>query len=204
MSFVHQRISLPGGDLVLVQPREAAELPDDGPVEWAPLVPYWAVLWRSGLALARELAGERLDGLRVIELGCGLGVPSLVAARAGASVLATDEDAEGLRLLERNARENGLAVETARIEWEAADDLVAREPFDLVIAADVLYEEAAVALLLSLLPRLGSEVLLADPGRSVARGFFEQASRNWSIASEIRDGIEIHRLRALQSSNEHN
>ena len=106
---------MPGGALSLLQPREAAVSPPDaGEVKWAPLVPYWAVLWRSGLALAREeLEGEALRGLRVVESGCGLGVPSIAAARAGASVLATDECAEPLALVERNARANRVSVETA-------------------------------------------------------------------------------------------
>jgi predicted nicotinamide N-methyase len=193
-----QRIALPSGDeLRLLQPSESAELPDDGPVEWAPLVPYWSVLWRSGVALGRELAGSPLAGLRVVELGCGLGVPSLVAARAGARVLATDADEDALALLERNARENGVRVETARAEWETAGGLAARGPFDLVLAADVLYERANVAVLLSLLARLGREVLLADPGRPAAEPFLEQARRYWSVTTTIRDGIAIHRLRAL-------
>jgi predicted nicotinamide N-methyase len=196
MTFVRHRLSLPGGELQLLQPSEAAELPDDGPVEWAPLMPYWSVLWRSGVALGRELAGSRLAGLRVVELGCGLGVPSLVAARAGAAVLATDGSAEALELVERNAGENGVAVHTARVDWDAADELVARAPFDLVLAADVLYEEASVALLLSLLPRLGRAVWLADPGRPAAGDLLEEARRHWSVTTSVRDGIEIHRLRA--------
>ncbi|HEY0633108.1 MAG TPA: methyltransferase domain-containing protein [Thermoleophilaceae bacterium] len=197
MTFVRQRVSLPGGDLDLLQPDDAAELPDDGPVEWAPLVPYWSVLWRSGVALARELTGRELNGLRVVELGCGLGVPSLVAARGGARVLATDEDAEALELVERNARENGLGVETARVEWHAPDELVARGPFDLVLAADVLYERSSVALLLSLLPRLGAEAWVADPGRPAASVFLDEARSRWSVVTSARDGIEIARLGAL-------
>src|SRR3954471_20015776 len=181
MTYVRHQIDLPGGPLTLMQPADAAELPDDGPAEWAPLVPYSSVLWRSGVALARELAGVELAGRRVVELGCGLGVPSLVAARAGAEVLATDADDEALELLERNARENGLTVETARVEWEAPDDLVPRSPFDVVLAADVLYERTSVASLLSLLPRLGGEVWLADPGRPAAEAFLEQATIRWSV-----------------------
>ena len=199
-SFVRHRLSLGAEDLRLHQPREAAELPDDGPVEWAPLVPYWSVLWRSGVALGRELAGSRLAGRRVVELGCGLGVPSLVAARAGAAVLATDGCAEALELLERNACENGVTVATARVDWAAADDLVARGPFDLVLAADVLYERDSVAPLLSLLPRLGRELWLADPGRSAAGAFLEQAGRHWSVETKVRDGVEIHRLLATSRS----
>ena len=190
-----QRIALPGGgELRLLQPADAAELPDDGAVEWAPLVPYWSVLWRSGVALGRELAGRSLAGARVVELGCGLGVPSLVAARAGAEVLATDEEPEALELLARNARENGVEVETARVPWRRADRLAARGPFDLVLAADVLYERESLEPLLELLPRLGGEVLLADPGRPVAEAFLVAARERWSVTTTVRDGVEIHRL----------
>ena len=198
--FAHQRLALPGGALHLLEPSDAAGLPDDGPVEWAPLVPYWSVLWRSGVALGRELAGSRLAGRRVVELGCGLGVPSLVAARAGAAVLATDGCAEALELLERNAGENGVTVATARVDWAASDELVARGPFDLVLAADVLYERDSVAPLLSLLPRLGRELWLADPGRSAAGAFLEQAGRHLSVETKVRDGVEIHRLLATSRS----
>src|SRR4051812_29675010 len=193
MTFAEHRLSLPGGELRVLQPSEAAELPDDGPVEWAPLVPYWSVLWRSGVALGRALAasGRRLDGLRVLELGCGLGVPSLVATRMGADVLATDSEAEALEMVSRNARENGTRVETARVEWHAADEL---GRFDLVLAADVLYERSSVALLVALLPRLAPEVLLADPGRPAAAEFLERARGHWSVETTDRDGIHIHRL----------
>jgi predicted nicotinamide N-methyase len=194
MCFVRHRLALEGGELALLQPADAAELPDDGPVEWAPLMPYWSVLWRSGVALGREVAGAPLAGLRVVELGCGLGVPSLAAARAGARVLATDAEPEALELVELSARENGLDVETARADWGAPGDLVARGPFDLVLAADVLYEEESVVPLLSVLPRLGREVWLSDPGRQPARGFLERARDRWSVASAVRDGIDIHRL----------
>src|SRR3954466_7965297 len=126
MTYLRRQLDLPGGPLTVMQPDEAAELPDDGAVEWAPLVPYWSVLWRSGVALGRELAEAELAGRRVVELGCGLAVPSLVAARAGAAVLATDGDDEALDLVERNARENAVTVETATVDWADPDALVAR------------------------------------------------------------------------------
>lgn len=195
IDLVPCEVSLPGDNLRILQPSDGAELPDDGPVEWAPLVPYWAVLWRSGVALARELAVARVDGLRVVELGCGLAVPSLVAARGGAEVLATDGDPEALPLVERNARDNGLDLATAEVDWDAADELVERGPFDLVLASDVLYERAGVGQLLSLLPRLGHEVWLADPGRPAAGAFVEQAERRWSVSADARDAIDIYRLR---------
>jgi predicted nicotinamide N-methyase len=192
--LVTQTIELPSGELRLLQPQEAAELPDDGPVEWAPIAPYWAVLWRSGVALARELDGIPLRGLRVVELGCGLAVPSIAAARAGAEVLATDSDAEALELVARNARANDIRIETATVDWAQPEDLIRRAPFDLVLAADVLYERGSVALLLSLLPRLAPVAWLADPGRPAADPFIEQARRRWTVDTRVRDVVQIHRL----------
>ena len=200
IELTSRSVPLPGVELTLLQPSEAADLPDEGPIEWAPLVPYWAVLWRSGVALAREVADARPQGLSVVELGCGLGVPSLAAARAGAGVLATDGCPEALELVARNARENGLDIDTAHADWDATEELAARGPFDLVLAADVLYEEAGIALLPSLLPRLAPEVWIADPGRPVADAFLEHAHHDWSVASSIRDGVHIHRLRARSSA----
>jgi len=99
--LVTHTIELPSGEMRLLQPAEAAEIPDDHQVEWAPLAPYWSVLWRSGIALARQLDGESLRGLRVVELGCGLAAPSIAAARGGADVIATDGDSDALQLVVR-------------------------------------------------------------------------------------------------------
>jgi predicted nicotinamide N-methyase len=192
--LISETLSLPGGELRLLQPRDSAELPDDGGVEWAPLVPYWSVLWRSGLELGRELDRRRLDGLRVVELGCGMGVPSLAASRAGAAVLATDATAEALELLACNASRNGLDVDTTQVDWASPAELLARAPFDLVLAADVLYERASVAQLLALLPRLAPRVLLADPGRPAADAFLAEARRRWPVATQTRGVVNIHTL----------
>jgi predicted nicotinamide N-methyase len=192
--LVSQSIELPSGELRVLQPRESAELPDAGGVEWAPLAPYWSVLWRSGVALARELDAVPLRGLRVVELGCGLAVPSLAAARAGAAVLATDACAEALELVARNARVNGVQVETASVDWARPEELVGRAPFDLVLAADVLYERASVAPLLGLLPRLAPEGWLADPGRPAAGAFLEEAGRRWTIETRVRGVVRLHRI----------
>jgi predicted nicotinamide N-methyase len=93
-------------------------------------------------------------------------------------VLATDWAEEALELLRTNAGRNGIALETARLAWQ--------EPqlaggFDLVLAADVLYEQRNVPQLLALLPRLGAEVLIAEPGRPAAKSFFEQAAALWQV-----------------------
>lgn len=192
--YVNHAIETPRGELRVLQPAEAAEIPDDHQVEWAPLAPYWSVLWRSGVALGRELAGESLRGLRVVELGCGLAVPSIAAARAGAIALATDADPEALELVACNARANYVFVETAQVEWAKPDDLIARGPFDLVLGTDVLYERSGVALLLNLLPRLAPEAWIADPGRPAAEAFLEQAHRRWKVERRVRGVVSLYKL----------
>jgi len=194
--LVSQPIDLPSGEVRLLQPRESAELPDSGAVEWAPIAPYWSVLWRSGVALARELDRDAVGGRRVVELGCGLALPSIAAARSGATVLATDVDDEALALAARNARANDVRIETAKVDWAAPSELVRLGPFDLVVAADVLYERSSVPRLLALLPRLAPEAWIADPGRPAAEAFLEQArGRQWPGEARARGLVSIHRLR---------
>jgi predicted nicotinamide N-methyase len=193
--LVSRGIELPSGPLRVLQPDYAAELPDDGPIEWAPVAPYWSVLWRSGVALAHELDGAPLRGVRVVELGCGLALPSIAAARAGADVLATDEAPEALTLAQRNADANGISLATAHANWAEPSGLLRHGPFDVVLAADVLYERQNVATLLALLPRLAPEAWVADPGRPAASAFLEQAEARWSVETRVRGVVSIHRLR---------
>jgi predicted nicotinamide N-methyase len=110
-------------------------------------------------------------------------------------VLATDLCAEALTLAARNAHANDVRIETAIVDWAEPDELIERAPFDLVLAADVLYERASVAPLLSLLPRLAPEAWLADPGRPAADAFLDEARRRWQVETRVRDVVGIHRLR---------
>jgi SAM-dependent methyltransferase len=138
-----------------------------------------------------------------VELGCGLGVPSIAAARAGATVLATDGSPEALTLLRRNAQANGARIETAAIDWTQPDDLLSGPMFDMVLAADVLYERASVTPLLSLLPRLAREALLADPGRPAADAFIEEAMRRaWQVETRSRGIVQIHWLRPVPKGDD--
>jgi predicted nicotinamide N-methyase len=78
------------GDSVIVRPREWEQLRHEEGGAGRP-VPYWAMPWPSGRVLAETVsAAASLAGARVLELGCGLGPPSIAAARAGADLLATD------------------------------------------------------------------------------------------------------------------
>ncbi|HEX8930275.1 MAG TPA: methyltransferase domain-containing protein, partial [Actinomycetota bacterium] len=147
-----------------------------------------------------------LAGRRVLELGCGLGLVSIAAAGAGGQVLAADQSAEAVAFTRVNAERNGVAVRTVVCAFERPDALVAEAPWDLVLAADVLYEARNVDALLELLPRLvraSGEVLLADPGRRPAERFLHATAatasgwRRQSTRDPSLRQVTVHRLRPV-------
>jgi len=194
--LVEETVIVAGRELRVVRPRDAVELLDEEAFEHEEFLPYWAELWPSALKLAAAVTARDLRGTRIVELGCGLAVPSLAAALGGAEVLATDWSEDALAFAVRNARLNGAAVETLLCSWTAPQPLVERGPFDLVLASDVLYERRNVEPLLELLPRLAGEALVADPGRPALRDFLDRASEGWRIDT----GDAIYRLTQLRDS----
>jgi predicted nicotinamide N-methyase len=200
LDLVEEVVALPGRDVRLLRPRDAEALLSDHAFEHDEFLPYWASVWPSARVLAQVVCERLLAGVRVLELGCGLGVPSIAAALEGAQVLATDWAPDAIELLAVNAARNEASVDTARMDWSAPARLVERGPWPLVIAADVLYERRNVKLLLRLLPRLlghRGEVLLADPGRAIADRFLTLAAERWRIDVVAQDGaVTVRRLRA--------
>jgi len=196
LDLVEDSVELPGLSLSIVRPRSAEALLDEEAFEREEFLPYWAEVWASGVVLASVVAERELSGARVLELGCGLALPSLAAALRGASVLATDWSPDAIAVLELNAARNGVSLESALVSWSEPEPLVAHAPWDLVLAADVLYERRNTEELLALLPRLGGQVLLADPDRPHAKTFLERAAGDWTI-EEIarRDRVLVRSLR---------
>ena len=174
LNLAEEIVSIDGLELAILRPPEAEELLSEEAFEHEEFLPYWAELWPSGVALARLVRRRPLGGLRVLELGCGLGVPSIVAALGGARVLATDWSVDALEVTALNAERNGAALETAAVSWNQPEPLLDAGAWDLVLGADLLYERRNVDQLLDLLPRLGREILLAEPGRPPAAQFFEE------------------------------
>jgi predicted nicotinamide N-methyase len=135
--------------------------------------PYWAVLWPSGAALAAHLRSQRNLVRKVtLELGCGAGLVGIVARLKGARVLQTDLFPEAVALARWNARRNGAGgIRYLAMDWRHWS---LRGEFELILAADVLYDRALHAPLEAILeahlaPR--GEALLADPGRPLALEF---------------------------------
>lgn len=168
MDLVEEIVVVGGRDLVLRRPRDAEELISESAFADDEFLPYWAELWPAALALAEALPD--VAGLRVVELGCGLGVPSLVAAARGAEVTAVDWAEDAIQLLRDNAARNGLTVRSLRRDW--------REPwdarFDLALAADVLYERRNVEPVLERLRELAPVALVGLAGRPYEDAFLRQ------------------------------
>jgi predicted nicotinamide N-methyase len=119
---------------------------------------YWIFCWASGLALARRLLREPalVRGKKVLDFGTGSGVAACAAARAGArEVVACDIDPAALAATAANAALNGVSLRLAGDFFALAED------FDLVLAADVLYDRANHHFLDRFLERAPA-VLVAD------------------------------------------
>jgi predicted nicotinamide N-methyase len=204
--LISERIALPGGVVELMRPPDAEALISQEAFDHEEFLPYWAELWASAVALAHDVSVRSLRGRPTLELGCGLGLPSIAAARAGGRVLATDGSPDAVAATAANAELNGVEVETMRCDWAEPDAIVERGPWPLVLASDVLYEARNVEQLLALLPRLVDEtglVLLSDPGRVPAERFLAAAGeQGWiirSVASPRAKRVLVHRLRRVPS-----
>jgi predicted nicotinamide N-methyase len=170
-----------GVTLSLLRPEAPDALIDEAAFAVDEFLPYWAELWPAALALAEALP-ERLDGVRVVELGCGLGLPSLVAAARGAQVTALDWAEDAVGLLRENAKRNGLELAAERADW--------REPlarrFDLALAADVLYERRNVEPVLERLREAAPEALVGLAGRPYEQEFLGHADVEEVAAGVVR------------------
>jgi predicted nicotinamide N-methyase len=131
--------------------------------------PYWAELWPCARSLASHVASLDLTGLRVLELGCGLALPALVAALRGADVVASDVSADALqRVAESGRRTLGHPLETLRADLHDPASLLERGPFDLVLGADLLYDRTLADAMGTLIPRIAPAALFAYAWRGSA------------------------------------
>jgi predicted nicotinamide N-methyase len=129
--------------------------------------PYWAFAWPGGQALARHVLDHPrlVHGRRVLDFAAGSGLVAIAAARAGAAaVTAADIDRFAVAAIAVNAAANGVALRVV------SEDLIDRpSAWDVVLAGDVCYEQPMADRVTNWLRRLaaaGTEVLVADPGRS--------------------------------------
>ena len=167
------RITLTDRVFEVLHPRSAEDLISEDDFARDERLPYWAEIWPSGVILAEGLSGLRGDGLRLLELGSGIGLVCIAAVLAGFEVLATDYYEDALRFTRVNVAHNtGVDPATMLVDWRFPPSQLGS--YDLVVAADVLYEQPYAELLAELLPQVmapSGRALIADPGRVAAPRF---------------------------------
>lgn len=179
----YSTLSIGGEDFHLCSLRDKQQFADrEGLAEQAGISsatwPLFGQLWPAGEVLAQTLSGMPVQGLRILELGCGLGLTSLLLQRHGADITASDYHPLAGEFLLRNAALNELPPITyLNCDW--AEQYLELGRFDLIIGSDLLYERDHPALLAAFIARHGASgcrVLIVDPGRGNGARFTREMS----------------------------
>lgn len=129
--------------------------------------PLFGQVWPAGIILADLMDRQRIDGLRILEIGCGLALASLVISRRGADITASDYHPLARKFLENNAALNGFpAIPFELGDWSKTHPTLGT--FDLIIGSDILYEPDHPALLANFIHRHSKndvEIIIIDPDR---------------------------------------
>ena len=149
-------------------------------------------VWPAGRVLAEAMSTFDVAGKRILELGCGLGLSSLVLQRRGADVVASDHHPLAEEFLAHNAALNDLpAISYHDLPWAVPDAGLGR--FDLIIGSDILYERGHAAQLAALMLRHAhpdTAVLITDPGRGNSNPFTRALAAQGYHVTEHRSGFE--------------
>ena len=203
-------VDIAGEALSILKPRNSDDLISEADYVRDERLPYWADVWPSSLILARRMANDAGAGRSILELGCGLGIVSTTAMRSGFDVLASDYYEDALRFTRANAWRNlGREPAARMIDWRALPADIGT--YDMIIAADVLYETAyaqlvADAIAAALAPR--GTAIIADPGRIAvdqfigacgARGLTRVERDTYPfVEGAIRQKITLYSIRRAQ------
>jgi predicted nicotinamide N-methyase len=158
--------------------------------------PIFGMIWPVGIALAYEMAQFPIEGKRIIEVGCGTALSSLVLRRRGADITASDNHPLAEEFLRHNAQLNAVPpVPYRHVPWGDENPDLGR--FDLIIGGDVLYEPDHAALLAGFVSRHAypaAEVLVADPGRGYRGQFSKRLATEGFTRTQMpcrAGGVEI-------------
>lgn len=160
--------------------------------------PQWSELWPCSRAMAAYFGHcVRMRSVDAIEINCGIGTAGLGAAAKGARVTLTDNDPEALRFAHYNALQNGFThVHAVPFDWH--DDRLDGHVGSLIFA-DVLYDERNFEHVFRMLRdnlTPGRTAFLAEPGRPVASGFFEELRK-----TDYRVRLDMERVEDTDSDS---
>ncbi|MBI4990101.1 MAG: SAM-dependent methyltransferase [Rhodocyclales bacterium] len=160
------------------------------PASW----PLFGQLWPSAEKLADLMQAWEIGSRRVLEIGCGLGLASLVVHRRGGDITASDCHPLAEAFLQENLLLNKLpAMKYLPGDWARANQALGE--FDLIIGSDVLYEPGLPQLLAAFIERhaaWSSEVLIVDPNRGNRIAFNRCMARLGFGLSERQIDAPLH------------
>jgi predicted nicotinamide N-methyase len=129
--------------------------------------PIFGVIWPSSLVLAHFISDYNTQSKRILEVGCGMALSSLLLNKQHADITATDYHPEANKFLKRNALLNqDSAIAFEQVNWADPGDKLGL--FDLIIGSDLLYEDNHIELLANFIEAHANptcEVIIVDPGR---------------------------------------
>lgn len=141
--------------------------------------PIFGVIWPSSEVLAHTMLNYNIEGKRILEVGCGIALASLILNHRLADITATDYHPEVKSFLNINvALNNGEEIPFVRTGWN--DDENKLGTFDLIIGSDLLYEREHVHSLskfINLHARQQCDVMIVDPGRGHHASFSKKMVR---------------------------
>jgi predicted nicotinamide N-methyase len=157
-------------------------------------IPYWSELWPSSIAMAEYLEENPflVKDKQVLEIGCGLGLPGVVAGALGGKVILTDYLNEALDFATYNWKlNNPNPADTRLLDWRSP---VAIEPADVLLASDVAYESRSFLPLVKAISQLVKKdgtIIIAEPNRKFAKEFFLSIKQaGYNVQEEIREVIK--------------
>lgn len=153
----------------------------------------YGVVWASGEMLARLMLDHDIEGKRILEVGCGIGLASLVLNRRDADITATDYHPNAETFLQENScLNNGRQIPFVRTGW--ADEVTDLGEFDLIIGSDLLYEYEQAVLLANFIDQHAKQqcmMLIVDPGRKHHKRFSRiMVERGYSHHQSTPDNID--------------
>ena len=129
--------------------------------------PIFGVVWPSSRVLAHYISDYNTGSKRILEIGCGMALSSLLLNKQHANITATDYHPETGIFLARNALLNeDEPIAYKQVDWADTEDDLGL--FELMIGSDLLYEEQHIALLAKFIEAHSNpacEVIIVDPGR---------------------------------------
>ena len=135
----------------------------------------FGVAWDAGRVLGQYMSEYDIEGLRILEVGCGVGLASLLLNHLDADITATDFHPRAQDYLDVNTELNGDdQIPFERSDW--ANLVTGLGQFDMIIGSDILYERGHSALLSAFIERHANPscvVIIVDPGRP-QRGKFRR------------------------------